>query len=154
MLTPRMLTQYLISTRYTLGIFGWIVVSCLMLALGLYDRASAQTVLDGHENHLISLTQAIELTHNFQSTKMLNTAASDTALVVAEYFGRDAIAALLAQSDCVGIRIYYGRKDTGVPVLVLVSVNAKGDDMTDGLLEEIGFPCPPICPSTKTLIVH
>ena len=98
----------------------------------------------GQENHSITLTEAATLTRNFRTTAPSNT-------VLGEFFGRDAIFGILNQTGAVGVRIYYGKKDDGTPVLVLVGVTAEGQDLTGGPLAEIGYPCPPICPGGSAL---
>lgn len=58
---------------------------------------------------------------------------------------------LLAQPGCMGLRIYHGRNTDGSPVMVLVGVNANGDDMTQGTVLEFSYPCPPFCPASNEL---
>ncbi len=135
------------KSRNRFGIFGWIVVSFLMLT-ALAQQAGAQT-LTGHENFNTTLPDAIQLTNNFQAS-----APNDPTLVLAEYFGRDAIIAVLNQPNCVGLRIYHGKKADGTSALVLVGVTGDGHDMTTGLLLETGIPCPPICDAPSVLIRH
>lgn len=121
---------------------------CLVLLFFLQvdpiTRGHAQMQYTGQENNLITLSTAIKLTQNFQATATPST-------VFGEYFGKTIFMSILNQSGCVGIRIYYGKKDDGTPVLVLVGVDANGHDLTAGLLGEIGTPCPPYCDSTHTL---
>ncbi len=103
-----------------------------------------QTTLTGQENNSITLSTAVKLTKNFQAT-----AAPSTE--ISEYFGKTIFQFILSQDGCIGVRIYYGKKDDGNPALVLVGVNASGQDMTAGTIGELGFPCPPYCDTTKTL---
>ena len=105
---------------------------------------SQQTALTGQEIQSISLTDAAALTHNYMS-------AGAAGMRQAEFFSQASIKNILNQNGCIGIRIYYGKKTDGTPVLVLVGVDAQGGDMTDGPLTEKGFPCPPICDSTSSL---
>jgi hypothetical protein len=49
------------------------------------------------------------------------------------------------------LRIYQGRAADGTPALVLVGVDAKGNDMTQGTVLEYSFPCPPFCPEPNDL---
>jgi hypothetical protein len=60
-------------------------------------------------------------------------------------FPRAAVQALLAQKGCEGLRYYFGRKDDGSSALVLVGVDADGNDMTSGEILEWSYPCPPVC---------
>ena len=62
--------------------------------------------------------------------------------------------ALLSQPNCVGIRIYYGRKNNGTPALVLVGITGDGHDLSNGAIIENGFPCPPICDTTSVFVKH
>ena len=62
----------------------------------------------------------------------------------AEFFGREMLERILAQSSCVGIRIYHGRTEQGKHVVVLVGSDARGNNLTDIVAEE-GLPCPPAC---------
>ncbi len=89
----------------------------------------------GEENHAINLGDAERLTANYRSH----------AAVKGGFFGRKAIEEILAQQDCVGIRIYYGQHDDGNPAFVLVGVTADENDMETGLLAQEGRPCPPYC---------
>ena len=60
-------------------------------------------------------------------------------------FHAKAVQDLLAQPGCVGLRIYHGRNPDATPALVLVGVDAKGNDLSSGTLLELHFPCPPFC---------
>jgi len=132
-----------VSSRILITFLAAILVSLLQI-----DKSTslvAQSLpLTGHENFLISLTNAATLTSKFRNT-------NPTATVWGEYFGKDAVQAILNQGGAVGIRIYYGTNNIGTPVLVLVGVNSNGQDLKAGPLDESGFPCPPLCDSSKTL---
>lgn len=60
------------------------------------------------------------------------------------FFGRDHLEAILSQSDCQGIRIYYGQDASGLPELVLVGADSTGKDILDYVLD-CGSPCPNEC---------
>lgn len=66
-------------------------------------------------------------------------------------FLRKELDELLAQSGCAALRFYYGRKADGADSLILVGVNEKGDDMTNGVLLEEHFFCPPFCGASGPL---
>jgi len=123
------------------------VAAILLLCIRFDLRINAQTSLQltGRENHAIALADASKLTANFR-------ASASPGSVLGEAFGRDAVQGILNQANCVGVRIYYGRKSDSTPVLVLVGVDASGSDLTAGVLLESGFPCPPFCPSLSPLI--
>lgn len=61
-------------------------------------------------------------------------------------FPREPVQQLLAQKGCEGLRFYYGRNEDGTPALVLVGVDEDGNDMFDGEVLDVHFPCPPFCP--------
>lgn len=52
---------------------------------------------------------------------------------------------LCDQPGADGLRMYLAVNDDGGPTLVLVAVDASGRDMTDGVLVEYLWPCPPFC---------
>jgi hypothetical protein len=126
------------------------IIIIIMLSLVRFNAkesilfAQNQPQYNGHENHSITLTQAAQFTSNFK-----NSVPSRT--IVAEYFGKDAILAILNQQACIGLRIYYGKNDFGTPTLILVGVNSSGQDLTTGPLADWGFPCPPFCDTIKVL---
>lgn len=126
-----------------------IVIAFLTILMHFIGGVSSYTQMDpslfsGNENHSITLDQATLLVKNFQST-------APESSILGEYFGRDAILSILNQDQCVGLRIYNGRKDDGTPVFVLVGVDGSGCDMKSGILAELGFPCPPFCDTTHAL---
>ncbi len=98
----------------------------------------------GKEDHSITLEEASNLTQNFQLQ-----ASPDQ--VIAGYFGKEAILAILSQESAVGMRCYYALDADGISHLVIVGVNAKGNDMTDGLLAQRMTKCPPYCPELNEL---
>ena len=98
----------------------------------------------GNEDHRISLTEAAKLTGNYRKQMSGND-------IKGEFFGSDAIKELLNQDDCVGIRIYNGLSDDGIPHNVLVSAKANENDIDSGLILEKGIPCPPDCGETNIL---
>ncbi len=98
----------------------------------------------GNENHQITLEEASALTARYRAT-------ANAADAKAEYFGKDALISLLSQNACVGVRIYYGVDENNVKKLVLVGVNAEGNDMCEGELMEKGTLCPPICSADNPL---
>jgi hypothetical protein len=59
---------------------------------------------------------------------------------------------VLGQSGCAGLRFYFGTKPDGSIALVFVGIDGDERDMTDGLIVEDFFPCPPFCDATSALI--
>jgi hypothetical protein len=105
-------------------------------------QANRQTApkFDGHEDHVVPLSYAMSLTKNFREAT-----GNDPSTILGEYFGKDALIQALNQEHCVGLRVYYGKQDDGTPALVLVGVDNTGTDMTNGLVLETGWICPPYC---------
>jgi hypothetical protein len=57
---------------------------------------------------------------------------------------------LLQQADCVALRVYLGLENDGM-TLILVGVDDTEQDMTQGLILEEPFKCPPICSTASPL---
>jgi len=133
-------------TPFIAAVMVVFVVSILLLCIRFDSKINAQTgqLITGHENHAIALADAVKLTANFR-------AAASPGAFLGEAFGRDAVQGILNQTNCVGLRIYYGKRSDSTPALVLVGVDAFGRDLTAGIVDETGFPCPPICDSSSPL---
>ena len=115
-------------------------------------------------SHSISLQEAIEMTSRYRSQREnVLTPDHKGILLTSETFNRAAFDVLLAENDCVGIRIYFGMdKDLAIK-LIAVGVNEKDEDIlpsegdaiattSDGKnITENGQPCPPICPPRSPL---
>ena len=65
---------------------------------------------------------------------------------------RATIDAILAQPGCNGLRFYFGTKADGSTALVFVGIDGAERDMTDGVIVEDYYPCPPFCDAASTLI--
>ena len=98
----------------------------------------------GTENHEISLQEASTMTKRYRDSQ------TEGGYIKAEYFGQEAIKAILQQENCVGIRIYYALDENMVKKLVLVGVDQNENDLYNGLLAERGLVCPPICPANNS----
>lgn len=96
-------------------------------------------MFSGYENHDIPLDLASAWTKNFRE------ANPDPNTVKAHFFGREAIDKILAQEECVGIRIYYAIDEAGKKHLIVAGVKEDGMDIYNGLLAERTFTCPPFC---------
>jgi hypothetical protein len=68
------------------------------------------------------------------------------------HFDRAAYEAILAQAGCVGVRNYLARHDDGSLTMVLVGIDAEGNDLTASgeVMQEPGY-CPPECPIDSPL---
>ena len=98
----------------------------------------------GSGNHVVSLSDAQRYIQNFGN----NPIAPPNKAV---YFERNIYDKILAQPGCVGIRQYFARVDEKNVTLVLVGVDAKGDDLINGIVGEGGWACPPYCGSDGKL---
>lgn len=99
---------------------------------------------DQDREHLISWEQAREMINAHRSTPGVSAGAFEGAFGGA--FKKADVVNLLSQANCAYLRIYYGRKADGTPVLVLVGVDGDRNDMTGGVVLDNHFPCPPWCP--------
>jgi len=95
-------------------------------------------------DHRISLATAVELTRRFRES-----AAPDA--VKAGALHADQVRALLAQPGVVALRVYYGLDAEGNSTLVLVGMDANDQELTDGVLLDIIWPCPPFCTEASPL---
>ena len=68
------------------------------------------------------------------------------------HFPRAAIDEILAQPGCSGLRFYFGTKADGSTTLVFVGMDDAERDMSDGVIVEDYYPCPPFCDATSALI--
>ena len=92
----------------------------------------------GEENHSITLAEALNFVENYRKDKEANA-------IKGGFFGRELYEKILGQEGCVGIRCYFAENLDGTPTIVMVGVNAKGDDMVNGIVGEDLIPCPPFC---------
>jgi hypothetical protein len=92
-----------------------------------------------NEGEEISLETASEWTANYRT--------ANPGSIKAYFYGRTILLDILGQNDCVGIRIYYAMDGEGVKQLILVGVDADGNDQTSGIVADRGYPCPSYCDS-------
>ena len=106
--------------------------------------------------HFITLKEAKELTATYMARKanILNPVYGALDILPnCETFDRAAIDAILAQTECTQIRVYYGMDANLAVHSIIVGVDANGDDLlpTDPdapnqqIMENAGR-CPTICP--------
>lgn len=91
----------------------------------------------GKEDHAITLTEAAEWTRNYREANPNATKG--------HFYGKNAIQAIINQTDCVGIRIYYANDTAGAKQLIIVGANTSENDLHTGLLAERSLPCPTKC---------
>jgi len=101
--------------------------------------------INQNTGEVITLAEATGFTHSFQE---------ENPNVIKSFFvGTNKLNLILEQKDCIGIRIYNGYDvDQNTINLVLVGVDEKGEDMTDGVIVDHLVFCPPFCPKNSPLI--
>ena len=132
-------------------ILGILIVLCFGLLWAFDSPAKNAPIaqpqqLTGTEDHQVDLVTAVRLINNHKSNLKAVPASIKGGL-----FARSAFDKILAQPGVAGIRYYYAQKDDGIPTLVLVGVDAKGQDMQTGIIMERSLECPPFCPSPSEL---
>ncbi len=103
-------------------------------------------VLTGSEGTYISKSTAKTLGDNYVESDRFEMTNSFKG----HYFGKNKLSAILGQTSCVGLRIYYATKidenSVQTPDLVIVGVNEDGDDILNhDLFLDVSVPCPPLC---------
>jgi hypothetical protein len=91
----------------------------------------------GSEGQQIPLTEAVSMTANFR------TAYPNS--IKALFYGSEILNDILDQEDVVGIRMYFAIDEDGAKQLVLVGVDASGNDLYEGIVADRGYPCPTNC---------
>lgn len=100
---------------------------------------------DKDTGKVITLKEAIDFTHYFQTR--------NPDELKSFFVGINKLNLILDQKNCVGLRIYNGYDTkTKKNNLVLVGVDKKGEDITDGVILENLNPCPVYCPKSSPLI--
>lgn len=97
------------------------------------------------QNHQISLVDAKRYIQNYR-----NNPTPDPS-IKGGVFNREIFDTILIQPGCTGIRYYYAKMDDGTPTIVVVGVDANGNDMEGGIIGEFTTPCPPYCDGNSTL---
>jgi hypothetical protein len=113
----------------------------LVAARGVDDHSMLRS---GPEDHVITLAQAVKLIENFRN-------APTAPTIKGGYFSRSIFDTILSQAGCAGVRYYYAKKDDGTATIVLVGVDAAGNDITQGVLGNESLPCPPYCGAPNDL---
>ena len=118
--------------------------------------------------HSIPLDKAKEMTRAYRDNKekiLKPEFSSKDILPICETFNKDALAPLMSNPNCLGIRIYYGMDTDKKIHAIIVGVNSTGADMLatapagsstlsptfDPPPTENGQRCPPICPPGSPL---
>ena len=98
---------------------------------------------DGTEGSSITLTDGAALTAAHR------TANPNDRL--GHFMGKDILNSILAQSGCMGIRVYNGLDTRGNRELVFVGVDANENDMVSGIVADHSVPCPTFCSTPNAL---
>lgn len=91
----------------------------------------------------ISLSEASEMTAAYRET-------IEEGNTISLLYDKDKVQQILDQDGCEGIRTYFGISE-GQQVVVIVGCDADGNDMTEGLILEVGTKCPPYCRKENSL---
>ncbi|WP_300666720.1 hypothetical protein [Fluviicola sp.] len=97
---------------------------------------------NGNEGEPISLEQGAELTGRYQTNHPNS--------IIAGAIGKTNIDALLAQSDCHGIRVYLGENVDGKTEYVWVGVDSNGNDILNLIIDRTVM-CPTTCGGNNPL---
>lgn len=97
---------------------------------------------NGTEGGQISMEVAANLTANYR--------LHNPNQIIARFFGREILEQILAQENCMGIRMYYGIAENGDKELVLVGADQDENDLLN-LVADISMPCPKACSSANPL---
>jgi hypothetical protein len=98
---------------------------------------------NGSEGEAISLNEAATMTSAYRSANPNATRG--------HFAGSSILNNILTQSGCVGIRTYYGIDSSGQKQLVMVGVDASGNDMTSGIIADRLIACPQLCSTSNPL---
>lgn len=96
----------------------------------------------GKEGEQITLQEGAVLTKRYRDKNPGSTKGV--------FYGKAHIEALLAQSGCMGIRMYFAEEADGDKTLVHVGVDAAGNDMLNMVVEN-GLRCPAFCSDANVL---
>lgn len=97
---------------------------------------------NGTEGAAISLSVASAMTARYRQ--------NNPNQIKAHFFGKEILAEILSQHNCVGIRMYYGINENGDRELVLVGVDQGQNDILD-LVVDLSAPCPKACSTANPL---
>jgi hypothetical protein len=112
----------------------------------IFDHIKISTMFSGNEDHSVSLESAAALTAEFRS--------NNRGARIAGYFSKTAIDSVLKQSNCVGIRIYFGLQPNSTDIeMVIVGADTNEDDLigTGSVCLDSALPCPARCGTNNVL---
>ncbi len=97
-------------------------------------------------SNVITLNQAETETHAYQNSIQFQGLTKSCAVNVSDY------ATIMAQPGCVKVRTYFALNSSNILSIVLVGVDANGDDLANGVLVGNPEPCPFYCPKGSPLM--
>lgn len=97
---------------------------------------------DGTEGKEITLIEGAALTATYRDNFPNE--------IKGHFIGKDLLNEILAQSECMGIRIYYGIDSNGNKQLVYVGADSNEDDII-GIIADHSEPCPSRCSRANDL---
>ncbi len=111
------------------------------ILVGLFagiDLSTAQNLPKKTHSHEITLDSAKKYIGNLKKDAMQMKTKGGM-------FTRDVLDKMLSQKGAIGIRYYYAKMDDGTPTIVLIAVDSTGKNITNGVIAEKTYPCPPYC---------
>lgn len=151
--------------------FVFILVGCIVLSC--HDELANESPVSSDGNHGTAANPSKGIASRISDSSLNNLVGDPISLetakawtanyrskypeeVKAHFFGSEIIKNILAQSDCIGIRMYYAIDDLGGKQIILVGVDSKGNNQEPSTLElnlddpytiaDISYPCPSFCP--------
>lgn len=100
------------------------------------------------KDHRISKDDARKYTKRYRDRQKKGEALPPLPAVA---FHRDAYDRILSQPGCVALRSYPALTEEGEITVVMVGVDAAGNDLVDGELAQQGELCPPFCSNPNAL---
>jgi len=97
---------------------------------------------NGKEGALITIVDGAALTERFRTN--FPTQAKG------RFFGKDVLGAILGQTGCMGIRMYFGQDTDGTMNLVICGADANTNDMLNKIAD-LSICCPHMCSTTNDL---
>jgi len=95
----------------------------------------------------ITLAEAIGMTHAYQNDSLFSGQTVSAKIPNAAYLE------IINQPGCVEVRTYFAKNAAGALTLVIVGVDANGNDMTAGKIMNRLIKCPNDCPPNSPLML-
>lgn len=95
----------------------------------------------------ITLAEAIGMTHAYQNDSLFSGQTVSAKIPNSAYLD------IINQPGCVEVRTYFAKNAAGALTLVMVGVDANGNDMTAGKIMNRANLCPNACPPNSPLML-